>query len=73
MALYTSSTEQLITWNQEVTGDVVLVRDIDQLVFQEYNEGGGRPQYVVIGSDMTILLKTTNKDAAEEKVLELLD
>ena len=73
MALHTSSTEQLITWSQEVSGDIVLLRDINQFVFQEYNDGGGRPQYVVIGSDMTIMLKTTSQSDAERKVLDILD
>ena len=54
-------------------GDVVLLLDNNMSVFQAYKEGGGRPQFIVIDTDMSIVMKTSDKMNAENKVLELLD
>ena len=73
IALYASSTEQLVSWSEEIGADAILLLDENQGVYHRYHESGGRPQYVVIDSDMTIMLKTINQNSAESKVLELLD
>ena len=73
IVMMADSADDLVTWSQDYGGDVVLLLDEGQSVYFAYKEGGGRPQYIVIDRDMSIVLKTINKSSAESKVLELLE
>ena len=71
--LHANTSNQVSTWSEDFGSDTVLLHDDLQTVYFQYKEDGGRPQYVVIDRDMTIVLKTTNQNDAEFKVLELLE
>ena len=73
VAMQASSTDDLIIWSEDIAADVVLLLDNNQSVFNNYKEGGTRPQYIVIDADMNVVLKTPNKRTAEDKILEILD
>ena len=73
VVLQANSNNDLVTWSQDIAGDVVVLRDEGQSVYSAYKEGQSRPQYVVIDRDMSIILKTSSKSEAESKVLELLE
>ena len=73
VALYGSSIDEVSPWSEEIGGDTVLLFDEMQGVYNNFREAEGRPLYVVIDTDMTIIVKTNSQNSAEMKVLELLD
>jgi len=76
VALHRASTSDLITWSENYGGDVILLRDLNEEVYDAYKKDHLRPQYIVIDREMTIIYKASlgnGKDLAEEQVLELLE
>tara|TARA_Y100000589_G_C26622397_1_gene414688 strand:+ start:278 stop:520 length:243 start_codon:yes stop_codon:yes gene_type:complete len=70
-----SELADLTLWANEFGTTHVLVADQDRSVWNQYVDGGGRPQYVVFDREMNIVFKgksRAGKAEAEEAVLELL-
>ena len=56
-------------------GDTLILLDEGEQVYDLYRKDNGRPQYVVIDRDMTVVFKastTEGRESSQEQVLQLL-
>ena len=70
-----SELSDLDLWAEEFGATHPLLSDIDREVWDQYAGPGGRPQYIVLDRDMTIMFKgagISDHSAADAVVLDLL-
>ena len=75
IALHRATADDLIHWGENFGGDVTLLLDDNDDIYDLYRIDYARLQYIVIDRDMTIMYKSSmpnTKDDAEQEVLELL-
>ena len=61
-----SSPSDVIVWEESFDTQTLLLADVDYVAWNLYQEGGLRPQYVVIDREMVIRYKGSEREGMEE-------